>query len=123
MKSIKDAKIYKEIKTNIKEIWFLIRSNIKLVLPFLLVFSIVNLVFTDVVFNYGAKLAMYLHNITYISPDNLLGFYASYKTIILILILYRIFFYFASHIFTVNVGIVPFLRFNPEINITCTIFI
>ena len=88
MKSIKDTKIYKEIKTNIKEIWFLIRSNIKLVLPFLLVFSIVNLVFTDVVFNYGAKLAMYLHNITYISPDNLLGFYASYKTIILILILF-----------------------------------
>lgn len=88
MKKIRDSKLFKDVKINLKEIWYLIRSNNKLVIPFLLLFSIVNMVFTGVLFEYGIEIAMNIHNVTYLSPDNLLGFLGSYKSIIIALIVF-----------------------------------
>lgn len=86
MGRIKESKIFNDIKINLREIWYLIGSNKKLIIPFLLVFSIVNIVFTSVLFEYGIDVAMIIHNVTYLSPENYLGFLGSYKTIIIALI-------------------------------------
>ena len=79
------SKTYKELKIFLNDTWFLIKKNWRVVLPFLLVYSVFNIFVSMTVMDFIVKLSLMLSGLDYIGPDNMLQFFLAPGTIILFL--------------------------------------
>ena len=76
----------KNVHSIISEAWYLIKSSFKTVLPFLVLYSVFNIIATWVGTTVFLRLGMMIYGITYISPDNIKGFFAFPGTIVLAIV-------------------------------------
>ncbi len=74
-------------KSFLRGIIFLIKKNWKVVIPFLLAYSVVNMIASSVFVKLCIHFAMLMHGDTYISPDNILYFMTAPSTILMLLLL------------------------------------
>ena len=65
----------------IREAWYLIRSSFKTVLPFLVLYSAINIIASWIGTTVFLRMAMGVFGTTYISPDNVIDFFSFPGTI------------------------------------------
>ena len=65
----------------IREAWYLIRSSFKTVLPFLVIYSAINIIASWIGTTVFLRMAMGVFGTTYISPDNVIDFFSFPGTI------------------------------------------
>ncbi len=83
----KTSPLVKDLRLFLQNTWYLVISNWRLVLPFLFLYSIVNIFFTSQVVNFLLKIEFLVTGMTYIGPDNIFQFFRSPVTALLILLL------------------------------------
>ena len=84
---LRASTIWRDFQLFLKETWYLLRKNWATVLPFLFVYSIVNMAVTYLAVNLALDTGMALEGFTYIDSENLLPFLATRGSVILAILL------------------------------------
>lgn len=83
MRKFSESKTYKKLCVFLREMLYLIKCNWKITLPFLVVYSVFNIIATSAVVHMAMILAMRLKGITYVGPDNIISFFTAPTTIVI----------------------------------------
>ncbi len=78
---------WRDIRLFLNGTWYLIKSNWHITLPFLVVYSVFNMVVTSALVEIFVELALKFKGFTYIGPDNMAAFFTAPGTIIMFLLL------------------------------------